>query len=166
LVVGAFVVFFKIIKNKNENTSLTLATLHQKIKEKEDSIIFAERIAEIQTLQNEVASSLINPNNIDKFAGYLEEVGASMGTEVFINNIEVPPKIKNTMIFKISIDGEFQEVMKTIALLENIPYQINLTQVYLNKEIIQLTSEEIKSNKVPNTQTWQANVVFNILSSN
>jgi hypothetical protein len=162
----SFIFVMRIIKKTNENTSVTLVELQEKMKDKENATIFAKKIAEIQALQDSINGHFLDPNKIDKFASYLEEMGASVGVEVLIKNIEVPPKTKNTMLLKLSISGEFQGVMKMIALLENNPYQINITQAYLNKNIEQLTEEEIKLNKVLAKTIWEANVTFNILSAN
>lgn len=167
LVICLFIFFLKVIKNKNQHTSVVLLTLEEKIKEKEDAIIFARKIAEIKSLQDSINNHFIDSNKIDTFVGYLEEIGFNLGSEVLVNNIEIPPKTKNIISFNLSIIGTFQEVMKTITFLENIPYQISITQVYLNKDIIQSAKvdvKDVKKEKVLEIPTWQADVSFNILS--
>ena len=166
LAICLFIFFLKVIKNKNEHASVVLTTLEEKIKEKENAIMFSKKVAEIKSLQDSINSHLVNPNKMDSFVGYLEEIGPSLGSEVVVNSIEIPPKTQNIISFQLSVVGTFQKVMETITFLENIPYQISITQVYLNKDIKQLTPDEIKQGKVINTLTWQANVSFNILSSN
>ena len=166
LVICLFIFFLKVIKNKNEHASVVLTTLEEKMKEKENAIMFSKKVAEIKLLQDSINSHLVNPNKMDSFVGYLEEIGPSLGSEVVVNSIEIPPKTQNIISFQLSVVGTFQKVMETITFLENIPYQISITQVYLNKDIKQLTPDEIKQGKVINTLTWQANVSFNILSSN
>lgn len=151
-----FIFFLKVIKNKNQHTSVVITTLEEKMKEKENAVMFTEKIAEIKSLQDSINSRFVDPNKIDIFVSYLEKIGLNLNSEVVVNNIEIQPKTKNIIIFKLSIKGTFQEVIKTITFLENIPYQINITQVYLNKDIIQ--GQE--------ALTWHANVSFNILSLN
>jgi len=167
LVICLFVFLLKVIKNKNQHASVVLTTLEEKMKEKENAIIFARKIAEIKSIQDSINNHFINPDKIDTFVGYLEGIGFNLGSEVLVNNIEIPLKAKNTMSFSLSITGTFQEVMRTITFLENIPYQINITQVYLNKNIIQSAKGDIKDvekEKVSEIPTWQADVSFNILS--
>ncbi|MFA5773560.1 MAG: hypothetical protein WC908_02710 [Candidatus Paceibacterota bacterium] len=168
LAICLFFFLLKVIKNKNQQASVVFTTLEKKIREKENTIMFAEKVAEIKLLQDSVNSYFVDPNRIDIFVGYLEEIGSSVGGEVIVQSIEVPLKTKSIISFKLSILGTFEEVMKTIALLENIPYQIDITQVYLNKDIIQGTQgdvKDVKKEKVVEIPTWQADISFNILSS-
>ncbi len=165
LVICLFVFFLKIIKNKNEHTSAVLSTLEQKMKEKENTAMFSEKITEIKSIQSSIDSHFVDPNEIDVFVGYLENIGIRTGVNVLVKNIEIPLKTKNVISCKLSIVGNFQGVAKTIALLENIPYQVNVTQMYINKETMPLSNEEIKSGKVIGSSSWQADISFNILSS-
>lgn len=164
LAICLFIFFLKVIKNKNQHASVVLTTLEEKMKEKENAIIFAEKVAEIKSLQDSINSYFVDPNKIDTFVGYLEEIGLSLGSEISVESIEIPPKTKNTIVFKLSIIGTFKEVMKTITFLENIPYKINITQIYLNKEMTQQTQEVIVESEIQKVPTWQADVSFNILS--
>jgi len=158
-----FIFLFKVIRNKNEHASAVLVTLEEKIKEKENAVIFSERRLEIQDTQHTIDNYFVDQNKIDTFVGYLEDLNKDAGVEISVESIEIPPKTKNTISIKLSVDGNFQEVIKTIYLLENIPYQVNFTQVNLNKNIQQPIVEEGKDvlSKVP---AWQAEVSFNILS--
>lgn len=164
LTICLFIFFLKVIKNKNQHVSVVLTTLEEKMKEKENAIIFAEKVTEIKSLQDSINNYFIDPNKIDTFVGYLEEIGLSLGSEVSVESIVIPPKTKNTVAFKLSIIGTFEEVMKTITFLENIPYKINITQINLNKDITQQTQEVIVKSEIQNVPTWQADVSFNILS--
>lgn len=169
LAICLFIFFLEVIKNKNQHTSVVLTTLGEKMKEKENTIMFAGKIAEIKSLQDSINGHFVDPNKIDSFVGYLEEIGSRLGSEVLVNNIEIPPKTKNIISFNLSIMGTFQEVMRTITFLENIPYQISITQVYLNKNMAQSIQGDVKigaQEKIPKIQTWQADISFNILSIN
>lgn len=172
LAVGLFVFFYKIIENKNLHASTVLTTLQGKMKEKEDAILFAEKVAEIKSLQNSVNGYFVDSNKIDTFVNYLEDIGPNFGTEVTVKNIEIPPKTKNTIIFDVAVSGTFKGVMKTITFLENILYKVNITQIYLNKDVVEQSQQTMGTDgaiikeKVPSTQTWQADVSFNILSLN
>lgn len=167
LAICLLVFFLKVIENKNKHASVVLATLQEKMKEKEKAIVFAGKVAEIKLLQDSINSYFVDPNKIDTFVNYLEEIGVDLGSEVSVKNIVISPKAKNIIIFNLSINGTFKEVMRTITFLENIPYRINITQVYLNKDTGQQGTQGVTENgKTSNTPTWQADVSFNILSLN
>jgi hypothetical protein len=169
LAIGLLVLFLRIIKNKDQNISIIISTLQEKMKEKDDAAIFAEKVTEIKLLQDSISGHFVDSNKIDTFVGYLEEIGSNLGAEVSVNNIEIPPKTKNLISLKLSISGTFEGVMKTITFLENIPYQINITQIYLNKEIqesVQVNIEDKKEDIIQSVPIWQADVSFNILSLN
>jgi hypothetical protein len=167
--VGIFIFFIRVIKNKNEHTSVVSSTLEGKMKDKENATFFAEKITEIKTIQDSINSHFVDPEKIDTFVGYLEDIGSNIGSIVVVKNIDIPQKSKNLISIKLSINGTFQNVIKTINILENIPYQVNITQIYLNKDIkdstpiVDVKGKVIKEISVT-IPTWQADVYFNILS--
>lgn len=166
LTIVLFIYFIRVIKNKNEHISAVQTTLEEKEKAKANIIIFADKITEIKSFQDSIDNYFVDPNKIDTFVSYLEEIGPNNGSEVVVKSIEIPTKTKNLISIRLLINGNFQQVMETINLLENIPYQINITQIYLNKDIEQQTTTEsvnpiINTPKIP---TWQADIAFNILS--
>jgi len=164
IVVAAFAFFLRVIKNKNEHASVVIATLEDKMRQKENTELFAEKFEEIKSLENDIMSHFVDPNKIDEFVSYLEDLGEITGASISVEGIDVPEDNKGMIDFKLSIEGSFQAVSRTITLLENIPYQVNVNQVYLNKDIEQIKDgNEIK---ISSTSTWQADVSFSILSLN
>lgn len=156
-----FVFFMRIIKNKNQHISVAATALEEKMKEKEDAILNASKVAEIKSIQDLIDSHFVDPDKIDTFVNYLEGIGSTTGSNVVIGGINVPQDVKNTIAFKVSVTGSFQSVMKTINFIDNIPYQVSITQVYLNKETKSLVAE-----KNPKPSGWQADISFNVLSLN
>jgi hypothetical protein len=140
------------------------------MKEKDDAIIFAEKVAEIKALQVSVNNHFVDPNAIDTFVNYLEDMGSTLGSVTSVKDIQIPDKIKNTVVISLSITGTFNNVMRTITYLENIPYKINITDVYINKNMDESEGDllgVVKKNKGPVTPvipTWQADISFSILS--
>lgn len=164
-----FLFFLRVIKNKNQHISTVITTLEEKMKEKEDTLMFAEKVTEIKSTQDTIVSHFVDPDKIDTFVGYLEDLGSSVGSELIVKNIEIPPKTKNIISIQLLISGTFQEVISAINLLENIPYQITVTQMYLNKDIKQSKQAGDINSEIPKTEvseipTWQADISFNILS--
>ena len=147
-----FIYFMRVIKNKNEHISVVTATLAEKEKEKQDSITFAKKIAEIKTYQDSINGHFVDTKKIDMFVDYLEKVGTTLNSKISTKGIEMSTKNDGMISVKISITGSFSEVMKTISYLENIPYEINVTQIFFSK------------NTTPAAPAWQADVSFDILS--
>ncbi len=172
IAISLFIFILKVIENKNIHTYATLMTVQDKLKKIENLTIFAKKISEIKLLQDSINSRFVDPNKIDKFVGYLEEIGLITSSEISIKSIEVVPTSKNLISFNLSIKGTFDQVVKTITYLENIPYQVNFTRVYLNKDIKQISDikQPVEKTVIKNTageiSTWQADVSFNILSLN
>jgi len=163
-VIFLFLFILNVIKNKNKHASVTFSALQNKIKEKEKIIGSKEKIIEIQALNDSIASHFVNTNEIDKFVGYLENMSTFTGSELVVNGIEIPPKMGDIISFKISVLGDFNEVMKTLNLLENIPYQITITQIYLNKKINSPIQSDTTKKIEPEISKWQMDISFNVLS--
>lgn len=161
--VFGFIYILKIIKIKNENTSAILLALEEKMVTKENEKIFSEKIAEVKKMSDSINAYFVDPNNIDTFVVFLESLGTIEGVELVVNNIDIPKDIINILNLKISIKGEFSNVISTIDSLENIPYEINITQIYLNKDMSQEGSN-IDSLKIIKTPKWQADISFDIVS--
>jgi hypothetical protein len=161
--IAIFIFVLKVIKNKNHYTSATLLVLEEGIIKKENALVFSERINEVKMIKDMVNSFFVQENSIDVFVDYLEKLGISSGSLVSVKAIEIPEKQDNVIIFKLSISGDFEQVIKTVRLLENIPYQVNITQFYLNKDI---TINSFENGLEQEIIGWQADITFNIVSIN
>lgn len=167
----AVIFFIRIIQNKNIHTRTVLATLESRMIEKENFSALEDKIKEIQVTRDKIDSFIIKKNQADLFVDYLENLGTSSNTKLTVENVDIPTSTPNTIIFKVSISGDFNDVMKTISILENAPYSISINSVYINKEIIQTKTisdvdPKIKTPQVLNTTpSWVANVNFGILSN-
>jgi hypothetical protein len=165
VVATVFILFFKVIKNKNEHTSAVLTTLETKINKKANIKMLEKKIAELEATRARIDSYFVDSEQIDSFISYLENLGTTAGTVLEVKTVEISPNKKNTILGKVSAQGTFASVMKTITLLESIPYQIEVTSVYLNKDTQTVTSE-VKGKTVTTTSyVWQADISFEILSS-
>lgn len=163
IVIALFVFFLRIIKNKNHYTSAALIVLEEGIQKKENALFFSERINEVKKIEDSINSYFVKEEEVDIFVDYLEKLGLPTGSLVLVKGIEIPEKEDNIIVFKLSIAGDFDQVIRTVNLLENIPYQINITQFYLNKDITINTSEEGEKEEIFG---WQADITFNIVSLN
>jgi hypothetical protein len=156
----------KIIKNKNENVSSITLTIEEKMKQKENVSIFNEKVEEMKKIEFSLNEHFVNPNQIDTFVEFLERLGSENDGEVSVNNIEIPEENPNTLNIDISIKGDFNKVMRIMTLLENTTYQVSITKVYLNKDIVQNVGKDGKLEKPQGVPSWQADVSFGVLSLN
>lgn len=156
---GVFIYILKIIENKNQHVSVILSTLQEKMAEKDNAIMFNEKIAEIDRINKSITDRFVDQNKIDEFVSYLEEIGVSTDSEVVVKNIEIPSE--DVLALKLSITGTPKNVIRAITVLENIPYQVEIISVSLNEEIEK--PEEEKKQKTE-ASIMYADVSFNILS--
>jgi hypothetical protein len=165
--IGLFLFFFRVIQNKNQHASKVLATLQEKITEKANMVVFEEKIAEVESTHKAIDGYFLSADKIDIFVSYLEKFGEETNTELVVKNVEISKTEKNKILVSLSIRGKFSSIMQVLALLENSPYQIDVTQTYLNK-VNQLTPQkDSKNTKTENTtdSIWQTIMSFKVLSS-
>lgn len=169
---GVFISLLSIIKNKNVHTTAVVTALGEKILEKENIGVIEKRMAELTNTQTKISGYLVNTSRIDSFVEYLENVGTKNNVELSVNSVDTPKNEKNKISVNISVIGNFSDVMKTLATVENSSYNINISSLYLNKEIttINNTTTEIvkgveKVTVTPVTKaSWQADISFKVLS--
>ena len=166
VMIGVFILFMRIIKNKNIHTSAVLSTLESKMIEKENFNVLESKVKEIKVTNEKINSYFLNKDQADLFVIYLENLGLSFHTQVAVKSIEVSTVNKDTMMLKIEINGSFDNILKTVSLLENAPYNIFINSAYLNKEIISASvNTAVNAPKIINTSSnWSAEVGFGILS--
>ncbi len=165
LVIGVFIFFLIIIKNKNEHTKAVLTTLENKNLKKLNASAITQKITRIEDIHKVVDSYFVNPNEIDSFVNYLENIGTNTNTVVNVESVAVLTTIKNTIAVKISAEGDFSNIMHTIQLLENAPYKIHVQQIYLNKRIQTITQDLKDVPKTKEILVWHVDISFVVLIS-
>ncbi|MFA6355184.1 MAG: hypothetical protein WCW65_02040, partial [Candidatus Paceibacterota bacterium] len=118
-----------------------------------------------------IDSYIIETSKVYLFVEYLENLGIENNVDLVVNSVDVLKTEKNKISVNLNITGDFTNIMKSIATLENSPYNITMTSSYLNKEIfVQDNTEDLKNNlDNKNTQSsikpsWYVNLKFNVLS--
>lgn len=163
-VVFAFVFIFKIIQNKNEHTSKVLITLAEKIEDKKNAKILSKKFIELESIYQNINNYFVDPSKIDIFVDYLEKLGLSNQTDLIVKNVEILSKEKDTILVRVSIRGSFANVASVIYLLENIPFNVKLNQIFLNKETENIKNDVDGKEEGSTNSFWRADVSFNILS--
>lgn len=162
--IAVFIFFFKVIENKNEHTSRVLVTLAEKMSDKKNAETLLSKLAELDGVMNTINNSFVDQGKIDTFVDYLEKLGVDNGVELTVKNIEISPKEEKTIVVKISTSGNFNNTMKTLYLLENIPYNVSISQAFVNKEIKEIEEKDGEDKKGDRPVVWHADITFNILS--
>ncbi len=161
---SVLIFFFKVIENKNQHTSAVLATLSDKIAEKDNSKAMTEKITEINKAKDTINSYFVNSKEIDSFINYLENIDTTNSTELKVEGFDISPGSKNTLIVRISTKGTFSNIMRTLVLLENAPYKIHIIRTSFNQQI-ESSLDPKDPKKTINTTGWQSDTSFSVLIS-
>lgn len=166
LSVGTFVYFYKIISNKNKHTQAVFNNLADKMAKKDNIENVNKEIAEVDKLKTTIDGYFVDLTKVDSFIDYLEEIASDINVKVQVESLEPMPKDKNTLSVRVAFDSSFSDVTNTILLLENAPYNIQITKVSFDKRIESSTITDDKGKEVIEENVfWSSNVTFNILAS-
>lgn len=159
--------FFKIIENKNKHINATNIELESKMVEKENSSLIQDKLLEVEKKKEIIDSYFVDKKQADGFVEYLENIGKDNGAVLSVKGVEVSSNKKDEIInFKISIEGGFNDVMKTLFCLENSQYHIFINNIYLNKEITLSNEKESEAKDILSQSKWVADISFGVLSFN
>ncbi|MEK7585715.1 MAG: hypothetical protein AAB477_00555 [Patescibacteria group bacterium] len=166
LALGTLIFFFRMVKNKNQHTSALLTTLANKMYQKQNAQALTKKMADIEETRSTINSYFVDSKEIDSFISYLENLGTSAGAEVKVDKFDTSTT-KNILIVRITAKGTFSSIMRTLLLLENAPYKIDITRTYLDQQLGQTISDTKDPTKkqIISAPIWQLEVSFNILTS-
>ncbi len=72
------------------------------------------------------------------FISYLESLGRKAGADLSIQNINVvagaPADFKDTLSVQLTITGTWDAVVQTLALLEQVPYHLNVASLDMSRQ--------------------------------
>lgn len=162
---AVLIFFFKTIENKNKHTSVVLTTLADKVKQKENMKSLIEKVNKVSEMSDTINSYFVNSKEVDSFINYLENLGSSAGVELEVQNFDVSTISKDVLNVTISTKGSFSNTMKTLILIENAPYKINITKTFLDQGVESLNSDPKDPQKQTNTSFWRSEISFNVLTS-
>ncbi len=159
IMLGLFIFINRVIKNKNLHISKILFTLHEKEDQNKNAVILKQKLREVESIQSTISSHLVDKKKPDVFVFFLEELGDRGGTTVDVKNISISKKESNTMNVDVTIEGSFNNVMKTISLLENTPYRLKINSINIDSH----KKESLDGGKVE--VVWISGVSFTTLTS-
>ncbi len=158
------VFFFTNIQKKNDYTSSVFRAISDKVVELDNAKILIEKSSELKSTDKTINNYFVDPMKISSFISYLEDLGLKNNTKLIVKNIKISNNKKDTILVNVSVKGNFNNTIKVLYLLENIPFNVNLTQAFVNKEI-KPTENKDKKIKISTTPPiWEANISFSVLS--
>lgn len=171
--IASFIYVFNVIKNKNRHTSVVSMTLEKKMVEKGNIRTLESKMSELEDINEKIASFFVETSKIDTFVEYLENMGIDNDVALVVKTVEPVKNDKNKIFVSLNMSGEFPNILKIIAELENSPYYLKINTTYLNKEIEKKIDEtvDVKGGVVgtkdvtkKSKSIWQANVTFSVVS--
>lgn len=155
--VSVFVFLFRDIKLKNENSSRMALEIERHTAQRNNLSNLQRTIKETKDQRKVLESYIVDEEQIDKFIGWLEEMGAPVGVKVVVNSVS---RVGEGSMLSVDItsSGSFNEVLNFSSLLENSSYKINIEKFFLSK-MIQGGDEEN-----PEREYWQSQITFNVVS--
>ncbi len=165
IALAVLIFFFKTIENKNKHTSAVLTTLAEKVKQKENMKSLVEKLNKVSEMSATINSYFVDSKEVDSFINYLENLGTSAGVELEVQNFDVSPNSKNILNVTISTKGSFSNTMKTLILIENAPYKINITRTFLDQSTESSNPDTKDPQKQTTTSFWRSEISFSVLTS-
>ena len=162
---AVLIFFFKTIENKNKHTSVVLTTLAEKVKQKENMKSLIEKVQKVSEMSDTINSYFVNGKEVDSFINYLENLGTSAGVELEVQNFDISTTSKDILNVTISTKGNFSNTIKTLILIENAPYKINITKTFLDQSTEFSNPDPKDPQKQTNTSFWRSEISFNVLTS-
>jgi hypothetical protein len=166
--ISIFVFFFLAIQNKNKHTQVVDATLKERIANENQSEIIKKNLDFIKSSQEKINTYFVNVKNVDTFIGNLEKIGENNNVNLEVKGVDTSKTDGKYITINISIDGSFSNLVKTIEIIENMPYKINFKSIYLNKEILSTQNSSDPTKNVISAPLYKWSIVasFDVLSSN
>ena len=166
---GFSIYFLNVIRNKNRHISAVQITLKNKIEDKQNVNTLQKNMSELLDTNKKIDGYIVDTSRIDLFVGYLEGLGISNNVILSVKTVDVLKSEKYKIFIGLSINGTFTNIMRTIVLIENSPYNMAIDSSYVNKDIIGPVDTSNVTNKDSGTlpkgdPSWQADITLNVLS--
>lgn len=165
LSISIFIFFMKVIQNKNTHIQAVYTTLEEKTKEKNQIDTIRKNNDFIKQSQERVNSYFVDTTDISVLINYLESIGDQGGVVLTVDNVETSKTDDKFISVKVSLEGSFSSNIKTIRMLEHIPYKTHFNNIYINKDISEQNQSSINKKIVKPSYLWQTQISFDVLSS-
>ena len=144
VVAGVYLFALHRVKTEINNTIILLEETEN---EREKNAIFdstKNKISEVKKYIERLDTLFINHSSVVDFIQQLEELGNYSGADIVIESLD--EKNAKGLAFSLEVTGTFSEVKHTIALLENMPYNILFTQTQITHSLCTESKNKWKGN--------------------
>ncbi len=135
LCVGFLVFLFSVIMNKNIHTNAMQTTLDEKINQKQQGSVLSKNIKEAVDENKTIDSYFINPDSIDDFVSKIEKDSDNFGNKTSVSSVEFSKKDSRIINIGLFVQGSFVSVMKSIKMIESMPYLVNIKSLNLSANL-------------------------------
>ena len=158
LLCGIFFFLFKEIKNNIRISEERQTDLQKEIIRRGDIKNFNNSFKTIEADKILFETHFVQSSDIVTFLDTIEKMASSVGTSPEVSSLEVA-KDGNGLVLAMKNVGSFSQIYKFITLLENSPYELELTSV----EMHVLKKDDTQKNSVKEVK-WEANLKIKLIS--
>ena len=142
--------------NKNIKTTDKLKTeLSEEMSRREEIKDFNESFKLIEQERNLFETHFVQHSNIVPFLNKIEDVAKSVNTQIEISLVEIS-KDNIGLVIQMENTGTFSNIYKFINLLENFPYELELSSINIYSDYTE--------NKKSTDNLWKANITIKLTS--
>ncbi len=134
---GAFSLFgylFYNVRAESQSVSELSAQIEQLSNEESTSSTLKHSVAVTEGDSSKLNSYFVSSDNVVSFINSMEALGVNVGSDVSTTSID-PGKDSSTLTFNIVAKGSFSSVSRFVTLLENVPYQVRIQKLDLEKNM-------------------------------
>lgn len=155
---GFFVFVFLTIKNKNQHSAAVNDAILEKNKEIENIAYLKDTIDNTKQKSQKLSSYLVDSGRVDEFVSAVESEGSLVGAPVTVTSVDFVKTKKNTISIEFGSKGTFDQMMHLATIVENMPYEISVKKVFLNRSISDPT-------KPAAANSWELQMGFEAVSN-
>ena len=150
-------VFYFILKQINDSKKST-SLIHEEWRQEEDRrevIKSLDRsIKEIDLEKKSIESHFVSSKDVVPFLDFFEQSALKVNAETEVSSVSVPIE-NDSILVDLKTKGSFESLYKYITLLENAPYELEISSFVLSKE---------NSNVLTGNIAWSLSLKIKLLS--
>lgn len=154
-----FVFLYRETMDNHKISENSLAEWKKESSKQDETMSLNRSIASVTEKKNLLETHFAKSSDVVPFLDSLENLAKNVGVKAGVSLVDLPEK-EDGLIVEMKVAGDFKTVYKFLKLLENSPYQLELTSVNL-----QNISQDETATKSPDKKTgWEALLRIKLLS--
>lgn len=157
----AFVALYLEINDNNRVAEKAMMDWKSELKRREDIKSLDRTLKSVAKEKLSFESHFAENSDIVPFLNTIEKIAGSVGTSIEITSVETPQE-SEVLLVESKSKGSFESLYKFLLLLENSPYELEITYAYMNRPSPGGSSGE-PGKPLPAPQ-WELILKFKLLS--